>query len=126
VWTNPPRSPTTSSSVASRTNFLTAMRADPYRLPGSARSHILEAEWSGATLAVVGRVWRSEGASLYWRPGTEALRDDLQDWLICEAMAFVPATCHPTTLSRTNCRNGKRFGDCTEIAFAHAMPRAPD
>jgi hypothetical protein len=37
---------------------------------------------------VVGRVWRAEGASLYWRPGTEALRDDLQDWLLAEAMEF--------------------------------------
>lgn len=26
---------------------------------------------------VVGRVWRAEGASLYCRPGAEALRDDL-------------------------------------------------
>jgi hypothetical protein len=48
----------------------------------------LEADWSRETLAVVGRVWRAEGASLYWRPGTEALRDDLQDWLLAEAMEF--------------------------------------
>lgn len=48
----------------------------------------LEADWSRATLAVVGRVWRAEGASLYWRPGIEALRDDLADWLVTEAMEF--------------------------------------
>ena len=48
----------------------------------------LEAEWSRATLDVVRRVWRAEGASLYWRQGTEALRDDLADWLAAEAMEF--------------------------------------
>jgi hypothetical protein len=48
----------------------------------------LEAEWSRETLAVVGRVLRAEGASLYRRPGTEALHDDLQDWLLAEAMEF--------------------------------------
>jgi hypothetical protein len=48
----------------------------------------LDAEWSQATLDVVGRVWRAEGSSLYWRQGTEALRDDLQDWLTLEGMEF--------------------------------------
>lgn len=53
-------------------------------LPGSA----LDAIWSRETLAVVSRVWRSEGLSLYWAQGTEALRDDLQGWLLLEAMEF--------------------------------------
>ena len=33
---------------------------------------VMEAEWSRATLDVVRRVWRAEGASHYWRPGTLA------------------------------------------------------
>lgn len=48
----------------------------------------LDAWWSKRTMDVISRVWGRYGATLYWRRGTEQLRDDLRSWLVEQAMNF--------------------------------------
>lgn len=48
----------------------------------------LDAYWTRRTMIVIDRIWARHGATLYWRRGTEQLREDLRSWLVDQAMRF--------------------------------------
>lgn len=61
--------------------------------------HQWQAAWADVTLGVANNVWRKEGAKLYATHRDPFLREDLQDWLLVEAVQagadFKPDAWHP-------------------------------